>query len=154
MASVPNSKTVDEDITMNFSIDVVENPMDDINDMVRLSEFGCFSEAITVFRDSLAKYSNVFPIFAEYLRLLFDQGDFNTLRDAENQNTAKHTRADRTALTWTSNEIDAVNLMHQYGNAQYYQNSKEILKAISISTRHIAERLWKVRLAALTGEQV
>jgi hypothetical protein len=144
-----NTPALDEDIKMNFLFDVVEDPMDGLDAMVSLGETGSFHEARLVYKDSLERYSGAFPIFAEYLRLLYDQGDFNALKDAEPYANPSSAISD-----WHGSEREVIDLLRAHGRLQYHQNSKEIHRAVDLWTKPVSERVKGIKLACLTAEEV
>jgi hypothetical protein len=144
-----DTSALDEDIPMNFSFDVIEDPMDGLNAMVGLSEMGSFREAKFVYKDSLERYSGAFPIFAEYLRLLYDQGDFDALKDAE-----RHVSPSSVVSECHGSERDVIDLLRAHGRLQHYQHSREIHRAVELETKPISEHLKGIKLEDLTEEEV
>lgn len=72
----------EDGFTMNFSFDVFnlsEKIADYVEDMMRLSAHGHFGKARAISDGVLAKHTHIFPVAAERMRLLYDQGDFDTL---------------------------------------------------------------------------
>ncbi|KAK4911107.1 hypothetical protein LTR49_020274 [Elasticomyces elasticus] len=70
----------EHDVHMDFSIDIVEDVAAEVEVVMRLSAFGLFREARKAADETLKRYIDYFPVAVEYLRLLYDQGDFAMLR--------------------------------------------------------------------------
>lgn len=68
-----------QEFSSDFTLDVVNDVYDKIEEIVRLSAIGYFKAARELHKHSVEKHCGVLPIFAEFLRLLYDQGDFKTL---------------------------------------------------------------------------
>lgn len=139
---------------MTFKADVIRDPMKDIDDMVVLGEIGSFGKARALFEESLAQYSDAFPISAEYLRLLYDQGDYTSLKNADSYIPKPRTGADGTVLAWSSDQEMVVDLMCKSGEAHYHSHSKEIHDVIEIETEDVFRRCQAFELEKLTEEQV
>ncbi|KAK5675622.1 hypothetical protein LTS10_011722 [Elasticomyces elasticus] len=70
----------EQDVHMDFSIDIVEDVAAEVEAVMRLSVFGLFREARKAADETLKRYLGCFPVAVEYLRLLYDQGDFDILQ--------------------------------------------------------------------------
>lgn len=64
---------------MNFSFDIAEDVAAQVEEMSRLSMLGFFRRAREISASSLANHTDIFPVAAERMRLLYDQGDFEEL---------------------------------------------------------------------------
>ncbi|KAK5715946.1 hypothetical protein LTR15_009771 [Elasticomyces elasticus] len=70
----------EQDVHLDFSIDIVEDVAAEVEAVMRLSVFGLFREARKAADETMKRYLGYFPVAVEYLRLLYDQGDFDMLR--------------------------------------------------------------------------
>lgn len=76
----------DQGFTMQFSIDIVDvsstdGIVDRVEEMMRLAAHGRFREARKISDSELAPCSHLFPVAAERMRLLLDQGAFYDSRN-------------------------------------------------------------------------
>ena len=149
MTTIPITPAVGENFPMNFSFNVVEDPMDSLNGMLSLSAMGSFREARLVYKDSLERYSGAFPIYAEYVRLLYDQGDFSALKDARLHISSGHGSSE-----WDQRERDVIKMFCVHGWVQYHQNSEEIHRAVYLDTKLIAKHVKRIKLEDQTEEEV
>jgi hypothetical protein len=76
----------EKDFTMHFDLDIGLDVNADIEELSRLNQLGHFNEAILLFHERLASHVDFFPVTAEYVDLLLEQGSF---RDAEAFITAR-----------------------------------------------------------------
>ncbi|KAK4948920.1 hypothetical protein LTR10_012293 [Elasticomyces elasticus] len=73
----------EHDVHLDFTVDIVEDVAAEVEEVMRLSAFGLFGEARKAADETLRPHLGpliYFPIAAEFLRLLYDQGDFDMLR--------------------------------------------------------------------------
>ncbi|KAK5734523.1 hypothetical protein LTR17_008883 [Elasticomyces elasticus] len=70
----------EHDVHMDFTVEVVEDVAAEVEAVMRLNAFGLFGEAREAADETLRPYLGHFPIAADFLRLLYDQGDFDILR--------------------------------------------------------------------------
>jgi hypothetical protein len=83
MGPPPGSPSEEDGFTMDFPFEVVKNNLEqNVEAMARQSCLGQFGVARVLYRDAIEKHQDIFPVYAEYLRLLYDQGDFETLSKA------------------------------------------------------------------------
>jgi hypothetical protein len=78
-ASAP---TDDDGFTMDFSLDVFSDIEQDVEDVARQVALGNFRKARRMYEEALRMHRNKFPIYAEFLRLCLDSGDWNPLAEA------------------------------------------------------------------------
>ena len=71
--------TPDGGFPAKFSIEVVEDVSEIVEEMMRLGALGYFKEARELSDTLLPKYSHIFAVLAERMRLLLDQGDYSQL---------------------------------------------------------------------------
>jgi hypothetical protein len=101
----PRSSSEDQAFTMDFHFDVTELDLaEKVEAVAKQSALGHFRRARVMFDDALKKQMAIFLIYSEYLRLLYDQGDFETLSKAE-----------YSATQWTSFEQTLVKVCCGYG---------------------------------------
>jgi hypothetical protein len=74
---------IDKDggFVMDFSIDVMEDIPAEVENVMHLATVGLFREAREAAASTMERYLDKFPILIEFLRLLYDQGDYLSLRD-------------------------------------------------------------------------
>jgi hypothetical protein len=69
---------------MNFSFKVTEFTLaQKVEAVARESALGHFNQAHEMFKEALEEHKDHFAIYAEYLRLLYDEGDFKALSEAQ-----------------------------------------------------------------------
>lgn len=65
---------------MDFSFDVAEiDLVQKVEAVAQQSTYGRFRQARSMFKEKIEEHNNMFLVYAEYLRLLYDQGDFKAL---------------------------------------------------------------------------
>jgi hypothetical protein len=70
---------------MSFDMDVMEDIPMEVDELMRLGALGKFGEARDRFQAIFEDNINEYPVIAEYVRLLYDQGDFEALEVALKQ---------------------------------------------------------------------
>jgi hypothetical protein len=84
MATTSESHIDGDGFTMEFSLDVVSNVEQDVEDVARQGALGNFRKARGMFAQALNNHRDQFPVYAEYLRLCLDSGDWKSLAEACN----------------------------------------------------------------------
>jgi hypothetical protein len=79
MAATSESHIDGDGFTMEFSLDVVSNVEQDVEDVARQGALGNFRKARGMFAEALNDHRDQFPVYAEYLRLCSDSGDRESL---------------------------------------------------------------------------
>ncbi|KAK4900487.1 hypothetical protein LTR27_002203 [Elasticomyces elasticus] len=80
VSSEPHATGFEQDLHMDFSVDIVEDVAAEVEAVMRLCAFGLFGEARRAADETLKLHLSCFPVLVEYMRLLYDQGDFDMLR--------------------------------------------------------------------------
>lgn len=79
MAAAVETQANDDGFTMKFSLDVISNIEQDVEDVARQVTLGNFRKACRMYEEALATHSYKFPVYAEYLRLCIDGDDWESL---------------------------------------------------------------------------
>jgi hypothetical protein len=82
MAATSESHIDGDGFTMEFILDVVSNVEQDVEDVARQGALGNFRKARGMFAQALNEHRDQFPVYAEYLRLCLDGGDWKSLTEA------------------------------------------------------------------------
>jgi hypothetical protein len=82
MAATSEARIDGDGFTMEFSLDVVSNVEQDVEDVARQGALGNFRKARGMFAQALNNHHDQFPAYAEYLRLCIDGGDWRSLTEA------------------------------------------------------------------------
>jgi hypothetical protein len=90
MASASETHTDDDGFTMDFSLDVVSDIEQDVEDVARQGVgLGNFGRARAMYEEVLKTHRDKFPVYAENLRLCLDAGDWGSLAaDASERESA------------------------------------------------------------------
>jgi hypothetical protein len=84
MATSEKAPIGDDGFTMDFTLDVVSDISQDVEDIARQGALGNFRKARSMYKEALEQHRHMFPVYAEYLRLCFDGGDWASLANASN----------------------------------------------------------------------
>jgi hypothetical protein len=79
MATTSKTHIGDDGFTMDFSLDVVSDIEQDVEDVARQGALGNFRKARRMYEEALKMHRDKFPIYAEFLRLCLDSGDWDSL---------------------------------------------------------------------------
>jgi hypothetical protein len=79
MATTSKTHIGDDGFTMDFSLDVVSDIEQDVEDVARQGALGNFCKARRMYEEALKMHRDKFPIYAEFLRLCLDSGDWDSL---------------------------------------------------------------------------
>jgi hypothetical protein len=113
MASAGETSTHGDGFTMDFTLDVVSNIAQDVEDVARQGALGNFRKAHSMYEEALKTHRARFPVYADYLRLSLDGGDWASL--------AKE----------FSDQSESVNLLEPNGWNDLESNIIELLRAES-----------------------
>ncbi|KAK3628391.1 hypothetical protein LTR56_018659 [Elasticomyces elasticus] len=80
VSSEPHAMGFEQDLHMDFSVDIVEDVAAEVEAVMRLCAFGLFGEARRAADETLKLHLGCFPVLVEYMRLLYDQGDSDMLQ--------------------------------------------------------------------------
>lgn len=94
-----------EDCEMKFTLDVFSSLSQDVEDVARQGVLGNFSKARGMYTEALKEHGNKFPVYAEYLRLCLDGGDWSSLAKV----------SDYEAVCWSELATILVRLLRQVG---------------------------------------
>jgi hypothetical protein len=137
--------------TMDFSLDVVSDIEQDVEDVARQGALGNFRNARGMFEEALNKHRDQFPVYAEYLRLCLDGGDWNSLAEA----------SDYGCGSWTSLASNIVRLLRAVGEASTKPCNKPMSEDFYVRTeliisvaRDLDGQLGSTRFEDFDNEQV
>jgi hypothetical protein len=105
MAAAGQASTDDDGFTMNFTLDVVRDISKDVEDVARQGALGNFRNARSMYEEALEAHRDQFPIYAEYLRLCLESGDWGSLAEV----------SDYGAGRWSYLAVGIVKLLHAVG---------------------------------------
>lgn len=105
MAAASKTHTYEDGFTMEFSLDVVSNFEQDAEDVARQGALGNFRKARGMFAQALHNHQDQLPVYAEYLRLCLDGGDWKSLAEA----------SDYGGGSWTELASNIVRLLQAVG---------------------------------------
>jgi hypothetical protein len=83
MAAASQASADDDGFTMDFTLDVVRDVSKDVEDVARQGALGNFRKARNMYEEALEAHRDQFPIYAEYLRLCLDGGDWKSLAEVD-----------------------------------------------------------------------
>jgi hypothetical protein len=136
--------------TMDFSLDVVSIEQD-VEDVARQGALGNFHKAREMFEETLNKHRDQFPVYAEYLRLCLDGGDWNSLAEA----------SDYGCGSWTSLASNIVRLLRAVGETSTKPCNKPMSEDFGARTeliisvaRDLHGQLGSTRFEGFDNEQV
>lgn len=135
MAMSSTSLSDDCGFEMTFEFDVFDDISQNVNDMARQGSLGYFGKARSMYNDALKKHRSVFPVFAEYLRILYDQGDLKTLKATSISGGMRHSDAWR---SWQPLERCIINLFLTFESpGATYTNNTDMQHAADCVARHL-----------------
>lgn len=116
MASASKTHTDDGGFTMNFSLDVFSNIEQDVEDVARQGALGNFRRARRMYEEALEPHRDMFPVYAEYLRLCLDSGDWGSLAKV----------ADHGSWSWSESASGIVEVLSAVGNMSKQKDGNQI----------------------------
>jgi hypothetical protein len=96
----------EEDVCFDFELDLASY----VQEVVRLGALGIFKEARHVAREYLGEHENLFPVAAEIMRLMYDQGDVVKLYDYSGRSMAE-SRVRMQHKSWTGRAVCILHLL-------------------------------------------
>jgi hypothetical protein len=127
MAATSETQIDGDGFTMEFSLDVVSDVEQDVEDVARQGVLGNFRKAREMFAQALNNHHDQFPVYAEYLRLCLDGGDWKALAEA----------CDYGCGSWTQLACNIVRLLRAVGetsvqscNDPYSEDSYACIKSV------------------------
>jgi hypothetical protein len=146
MTSIGEASTLDDGFTMDFTLDVVSNIAQDVEDVARQGALGNFRKAHSMYEEALKPHRAKFPVYAEYLRLCLDGGDWASLA----RNFAGPIEG--VAKGWNGLEYNVVELLR--AESQSASASNERTYERSVSSRRLHFQLEATNFLAFDTEQV
>jgi len=147
MATADDASAGDDCFKMEFTLDVVSDICQDVEDVARQGALGNFRKARSMYEEALETHRDKFPVYAEYLRLCLDGGDWTSL--------AKHL-ADWKELhsgkVWNDLEISIVALLRAEGDC-FTAGSERINKCLA-SAQRLNRQLRAANFLNFDNEQV
>jgi hypothetical protein len=137
--------------TMDFSLDVVSDIVQDVEDVARQGALGNFRKAREMFEEALNKHQDQFPVYAEFLRLCLDCGDWKSLAEA----------SDYGCGSWTPLASNIVRLLRAVGEMSARASNNPISEDFGARTeliisvaRDLHGQLGSKRFEDFDNEQV
>jgi hypothetical protein len=134
----------DGGFVMDFSIDIVEDVPAEVENVMHLATVGLFKEAREAAGLTMERYLDHFPVLIEFLRLLYDQGDYQSLRDHVNR-----------ALTakWDDEQFLLLSLFEELTFVHSHGYSHNAFQRINLRIS-VVQKLNSTALKAMSEEQV
>jgi hypothetical protein len=129
---------------MEFNIDIVEDVPAEVENVMHLATVGLFTEAREAAKLTVEHYLDNFPVLIEFLRLLYDQGDYHSLRDHVNR-----------ALTakWDNEQSLLLSLFEELTFVHSYGYSHDAFQRVNLRIS-VVQKLNSTALEAMNEEQV
>jgi hypothetical protein len=148
----------EDDITMDFNFEVVEDLRAQVEALAYKSTHGCFKDAREPSNSVIeGRGRDEFPNVFKVLRLLYDQGQYRQLRKTvgtfRNRRPSLLSGSTTSAGAWSEQELEILELMDTLALSSMYCNKGHELHKLppQIDT---ALRLGRLRLEALEDEDV
>jgi hypothetical protein len=117
-----------------------------VENVMHLATVGLFAEAREAAASTMERYLDSFPILIEFLRLLYDQGDYLSLRD--HVQTAKKSK-----IKWDDEQILLLSLFEDLTLVQSEGYSHHAFQRIKLRTL-VVQDFKSTALEAMSEEQV
>lgn len=137
---------IDDDggFVMDFSIGIVEDVPAEVENIMHLAAIGLFTEAREAAALTMERYLDKFPVLIEFLRLLYDQGDYQSLSDHVNRALTAKWDDEQICLLSLYNELTFVHF-HSYSHNAFWRLDLRI---------PVVRELNSMALEAMSEEQV
>ena len=142
IATAETATTGDGGFTMDFTLDIVSSISQDIEDVARQEALGNFRKARRMYKEALKTHREKFAVYAEYLRLCLDSGDWDFADGTEDFDLPKS--------NWSDLEYDVVTL---FCEERQRRSSGRTGKCWTIAVR-LCRQLENTNFLAFDNEQV
>lgn len=115
MATAGEALIGNNGFTMEFIFDVVSSISQDVEDVARQGALGNFRKARSMYEEALKAHRDQFPVYAEYLRLCLDGGDWGSLVKA----------SDVEGVAWSDVAYCIINLLRAFGRMFTNEDEQE-----------------------------
>lgn len=150
MASAGETSAHGDGFTMEFTLDIVSNIAQDVEEVARQGALGNFRKAHTMYEEALKTHRNKFPVYAEYLRLCLDGGDWASL--AKDLADSSENADLRETHGWNNLESNIVELLR--AESKCFSAGSERSSECLVSSRRLSRQLEATSFLKFDDEQV
>ncbi|CAG8950025.1 hypothetical protein HYFRA_00004359 [Hymenoscyphus fraxineus] len=138
---------------MDFNVEIVEDVAAEIENVMRLGAVGAFEEARNMSKETVEHHLDTFPVLVEYLRLLYDQGDYISLEENVQKALERYNDKAKPGPERYPEQNDILSLMGHIGRVHRFRYSKDSFGGIPAFTNMVS-KLLSVPLDKLDEEDV